>query len=177
MNAHRDALISPCGAYRYWLCRLWNTSLPIGLVCMINPSTADAKVDDATIRSLMRRGQFWGWGGFYVVNLFALRSSDPKALRHATDPIGPDNDTHIARLATTHVSTLQRPCVVAWGAASTIPRPTLDARAKPVLALLRTHGDVYCLARTADGSPTHPSARGTHRIPDNAPLALYQAKT
>lgn len=175
-GVERDALISPCGKFRYWLSRIWDRSRPMGFVCMVNPSDADAKKDDPTVQSLMRRARLWGWGGFWIVNPCAFRSSHPSDLLTAPDPIGPENDSHISRLAAESVASGGR-MVVAWGSSVDFDdpgtRPALRGRSKAVLALLLAHGDVYRLGRTADGSPTHPMARGKHRVPDDAPLELH----
>jgi hypothetical protein len=77
-NATRkNALLSACGYYRYWLSREWDDSLPIVTFIMMNPSTADAFNDDATIRKCVGFAKAWGFGRIRVVNLFALRSREP----------------------------------------------------------------------------------------------------
>jgi len=81
----RDALISPCSQYRYWLLRRWSNR-PLATFVMLNPSTADANSDDATIRKCMGFADAWGLGGIWVVNLFALRSTNPYGL--VSDEVG-----------------------------------------------------------------------------------------
>jgi hypothetical protein len=76
------AVISDCGRYRYLLRRTWDYKKPRALICMLNPSTADAKQDDATIRSCVRLLSSIGYGSFEVVNVFAHRATDPKELGH-----------------------------------------------------------------------------------------------
>src|ERR1700680_305374 len=88
----RDAVLSDCGVYRYLLRRVWDRDKIRVLIVMLNPSTADAQVDDATIRSLFRLCRRLGYGSFEVVNLFAFRATDPDELFKATDPIGPLNE-------------------------------------------------------------------------------------
>ena len=46
----RHALMSNCGQYRYELTRIWDPSRSVLTWCLLNPSTADAKIDDHTIR-------------------------------------------------------------------------------------------------------------------------------
>src|SRR5437870_2889354 len=89
--AERDAKISDCGRYRYTLTRRVGVGGPLVWV-MLNPSTADAEVDDPTIRRVMKFTEASDCGLAIVVNLFALRSPSPKALRGHADPVGPDND-------------------------------------------------------------------------------------
>ena len=64
---------------------------------MLNPSTADASTDDATIRRVLRFSDDWDYGSVRVVNLFAYRSTQPRLLWTLDDPIGPMNDEHIQR--------------------------------------------------------------------------------
>jgi hypothetical protein len=96
-----SAIMSPCGTYRYALSRnletprLFNAVTQRCLFVMLNPSTADASTDDATIRRCKAYASSWSYHVLDVVNLFALRSTDPTALREHTDPVGPDNDSHI----------------------------------------------------------------------------------
>src|SRR5215510_5582686 len=88
----RDAVLSDCGRYRYMLRRTWDHSKPRVLFVMLNPSTADAEIDDATIRSCIRLAKGAGYGSFEVVNLYALRATDPAELQRADDPVGPKNN-------------------------------------------------------------------------------------
>lgn len=106
----KDAVISPCGRYRYRLSRTWDArKLPLVWI-MLNPSTADAEVDDPTIRRCVSFSKREGAGGLEVLNLFALRAPDPKQLRVAPDPIGPDNDEWIRQVLHPHTRV-----VAAWG--------------------------------------------------------------
>jgi hypothetical protein len=117
---------------------------------MLNPSTADALEDDATIRRLAGRNGFArreGAGGIVVVNLFALRSTDPRALAKHPDPVGPLADVFI-RSAVAQGSGV----VVAWGAA-----PVAVERGKAVVRALAGRGvALSCLGTTSTGQPRHP---------------------
>src|SRR3989449_11540410 len=93
-----DACFSRCGTYRYALWRRWAAG-PQVLFVMLNPSTADAQRDDPTIRRCIGFARRWGCGGIEVVNLFALRATDPRRLRYTRDPVGPENVAHLARAA------------------------------------------------------------------------------
>lgn len=139
----RGAEISPCGTYRY---RLWRV-LPDGdgtvLFVMLNPSIADALVDDPTIRRCIGFAKAWGYKRLEVANLFALRATDPAHLAQATDPIGPANDFWLA-----HVTALAHRTIAAWGAHS-----FARDRAGQVADLLT---GARCLGVTADGHPRHP---------------------
>ena len=47
---------------------------------MLNPSTADATVNDPTIRRCLGFAHTWDYGGMVAVNLFAYRATHPRAL-------------------------------------------------------------------------------------------------
>ena len=104
-----DAVISACGLYRYTLTRAWDDKKPSVAWCMCNPSKADGMKDDATLRRIVDFSRRWDYGSLVVVNLFAFRSTDPKELLSATDPIGPNNDMYIEK------ETKGRLVVCAWG--------------------------------------------------------------
>jgi hypothetical protein len=65
---------------------------------MFNPSTADDKKDDPTIRRLIGFAKSWGYGGIYVGNIYAYRSTSPSEIKKTLDPTGPENKTHIKNL-------------------------------------------------------------------------------
>lgn len=144
----RDAVLSECGTYRYLLRRTWDAAKPRALFVMLNPSTADAEIDDATIRSCIRLSKGLGYGSFEVVNLFAFRATDPADMAKATDPIGPNNDWTIeAALLRCDIA------ICAWGAH---PMAGGD-RGRQVRSLLRSRRSaVFCLGKTKAGAPKHP---------------------
>lgn len=141
------AEFSPCRTYRYALTRTWDTRrLPLAFV-MLNPSTADAFIVDPTVRRCLGFAQRWGAGGLLVLNVYGLRSADPRVLRRHPDPVGPQNDAIIvARLA----EPIAR-VVGAWGAHAD------PGRARYVVDLIRQAGHrPVCLGRTQAGAPRHP---------------------
>ena len=93
------AEFSACGRYRYKLWRVWDAAQPPVMFIMLNPSTADAKQNDPTIRRCIGFARDWGYGGVRVGNLYAWRTPYPSALRYAPDPIGKGNDTALHELA------------------------------------------------------------------------------
>lgn len=145
MSMPNNAVISPCGKFRYFLKRQWgnrNPPSPVTFV-MLNPSTADASQDDATIRKCVGFSRLWGFDALCVVNLYAYRATDPKELSKAHYPVGEENDTYL-RIAAGGKT------VAAWGCHAQ------KTRASEVMKILRETGDVYCLGRTQMGFPKHP---------------------
>jgi hypothetical protein len=142
-----SAVLSPCGTYRYQLRRQWGDDLTCGWV-MLNPSTADADVNDPTIRRCISFARSWGYDGIIVVNLFALRATNPRQLKVHPDPIG-ENDRYIES-AVTEMDMV----ICAWGA-----HPFAAKRAPKVIDILRKYRacpEVCCLGTTRDGLPRHP---------------------
>lgn len=149
-----SATLSPCGTYRYTLTRAWATG-PFALWIMLNPSTADADMDDPTIRRCMAFSRTWDFAGCTVVNLFALRATKPGDLLDHPDPVGPENNSALWDAVTLPGHGL---VVAAWGTVPSIPgRIRLFARPDYVLRLCeRSRRTVHCLGRTASGQPRHP---------------------
>jgi hypothetical protein len=117
------------------------------LFVMLNPSTADAFFEDPTIRRCMSFARSWGFDILEVVNLFALRSTDPHTLYEHADPIGPDNDGQIAEaIARSDL------VIAAWGAHGKIRE-----RNKHVLAAICKTHDVHALkVSQKTKAPYHP---------------------
>jgi hypothetical protein len=137
--------------YRYLLTRIWDPAQPIACWIMLNPSTADHATNDATLTRVVKFTADAGCGGLAIVNLFALRSTDPRALRDHPDPVGPHNDSFIRQA----VKNATGPVIAAWGA-----QGTLHGRADTVNALLTsTSTGRNCYGTTSDTSghqPRHP---------------------
>ena len=146
-----EAVFSACGRYRYRLSRRWSAEGGDVVWIMLNPSRADAGTDDPTIRRCIAFSRHWGYGGMVVVNLFALCATHPAALHGVPDPVGPQNDAHIAAaFRGTHDSpSAARDIVAAWGA-----HPLAAGRSALVLAA--AGGNVLCLGTTQAGHPRHP---------------------
>jgi len=143
-----SAIISACGQYRYTLTRdphdLHTTAGP-ALFIMLNPSTADASLDDPTIRRCRGFAKYWDCAGIVVANLYALRATDPSALWVHPDPIGEENDYWLAQLIREHETV-----VCAWGAHA---RPDRVAALRSMFHWLSRP---MCLGITKSGAPRHP---------------------
>ncbi|MBR1088768.1 DUF1643 domain-containing protein [Bradyrhizobium manausense] len=146
-----SAIISACGTYRYELRRIWNDSKPPCVLGMLNPSTADAEIDDPTITRCVRRAAASGFGSLIVWNLGAGRATDPKVWKQMRDPIGPQNSMHIRRIL---VECRERKglALVGWGA-----HGSHMGCAEIAIAIANEVGVIlHCLGVTKDGQPKHP---------------------
>jgi hypothetical protein len=132
--------------WRYALWRAWDPDRPTVAFVGLNPSTADETLDDPTIRRCIGFAKSWGYGGLYMLNLFAFRATDPADMKAAADPVGPYNDEAL--------SYRQSRCqltVAAWGV-----HGGFKGRADHVLSHVLVSDAVYCLGKTKDGFPKHP---------------------
>lgn len=158
-----QATFSPCRRWRYSLSReivdphfgcldedeRGGTVTFVGL----NPSTADETTDDPTIRRCIRFARDWGFDRLVMVNLYALRSTDPRGLWTADDPVGPEND-HALSLAFGGSNKI----IAAWGA---------HARANRLAQFADTFAgwQFWALGVTKDGAPRHPLYMRADSIP------------
>lgn len=161
----KDALISDCEQYRWWLSRKWGRGKRTCVFVMLNPSTADALEDDATIRRCVGFAEREGCNILKVVNLFAYRTTYPYELPKAADPIGhPQNDEYIIG-AVEDADVL----IVAWG-----ENGAFEDRDQEVMKILHDYApvDVQCLGVTRSGCPKHPV-----RLRKDTPLEVYEGRT
>lgn len=141
------AVFSVDREYRYRLWREWSTGEGTCTFVMLNPSTADECILDPTVRRCVGYAKDWGYQRLEVANIFALRSTQPRALYGVADPVGPENDDAILGACRG-----ARIVVAAWG-----DHGKLRDRGETVLAMLKSYGiAVYHLGLTAGGRPRHP---------------------
>ncbi len=127
--------------YRYALWRIWNDKLPLVAIVGLNPSTANETSDDPTIRRVKSFAKGWGYGGFYMLNLFAFVTPYPYELKKCDNPLG-DNNEWLQKIG----SKCER-IIFAYG------NFDVFGRDEDVAAMFN---DVYCLGRNKNGSPKHP---------------------
>ena len=175
----RSADLSPCGTFRWTLTRAWGAG---GRVCFIglNPSTADHRVDDPTVRRWSRFAQAWGYGEFVAVNLYPFRSPSPADCRRWSrwDENGPDwyaRDALQAGLDVIVREAKNAALVVACWGAGAWDEDWIEHVIENIQTDVAPWPDIYCFARSQDGSPVHPMARGRHRVPDDAQPQLWRA--
>lgn len=152
MFTEAAATFSPDRVYRYNLERTWRPEGDRMLFIMLNPSTADAFVLDPTVRRCKGFAEREHCGSLEVVNLFALRSTDPKALYGHPDPVGPDNRDAIE-------AAIDRSdfVVAGWGThAERLAETVANQPAQIAESLDGTGKPLFCLGRTKGGHPRHP---------------------
>jgi hypothetical protein len=142
---NRSAIISPDGVYRYSLSRSGWMGDGTLIWLLLNPSTADASVDDPTIRRVIGFTQREGYAEAVILNLFALRSTNPDVLVDHPDPVGEINDRYLV------TQTCSRRVVCAWGA-----HPVAAERGRTVMHDALRFSTPLCLGVTAGGQPRHP---------------------
>lgn len=142
----RSASFSPCRRYRYTLWRTWDALTPskgYAMIVGLNPSTADEKEDDPTIRRCIAFAQAWGFESLCMTNLFAYRATYPADMLAQTDPVGDENDATLRTMAE-RAGVL----VAAWG-----NHGAHRARGEAVRRMLPS---LHYLRLTKEGNPGHP---------------------
>lgn len=160
----RHAQFDGSRTYRYLLRRAWAEELPRLTFVMLNPSTADEAVEDATIRRCIGFAKREGAGRLDVVNLFAYRSTFPRELARAAEPVGTENDDFLE----TALHGAEK-VIVAWGDGhpSREFQRLLSTRTAAIAARLLARG-ALCFGRTRRGNPRHPV-----RLPRDQPLEVW----
>ena len=127
--------------YRYALWRVWDEQKNKLIFIGLNPSSADEQVNDRTTHKVMHLANSWGFGGVYLLNVFAYITPYPEELYQSKDPIG-ENDEKLAAY-----SPVADDVLFAWGAN--------DIRARETL-IFKLFPKGYCIGQNQDGSPKHP---------------------
>jgi hypothetical protein len=141
-----SAVFDVSESYRYSLWRAWSAYQLRIVFVLLNPSTADDRKNDPTIRRCIGFARAWKFGSLEVVNLFAYRATNVRELFKIDDPIGEENDYYLMKAVERCLTV-----VVGWGT-----RGALFGRDHQVMSLLAGRKDVYCLGITKDGQPRHP---------------------
>lgn len=157
--------------YRYSLTRVIDRkNNKRAVFWMLNPSTADANTDDLTIKRCIHFAKREKCGILEVVNLFAYRETNPDNLRNLgkMEAIGEENLKYIT-LALDAAAIV----IVAWGENGKIQRRAKDPE---ITRLLDEYAHkIYCLGKTKDGHPRHPSRLRNDQIiinfRDNTPIS------
>lgn len=143
------AIFSDGRWYRYVLEREWDASLPPMMMIGLNPSTADERRLDPTLRKVIGYARREGCGKVCMTNLFALRATDPLAMRANPHPVGDENDTWLTAMAW-DTKAADGLIVCGWGT-----HGIHQGRDRAVRALLKDY-PLKALKITQGGHPSHP---------------------
>lgn len=141
VQEERGAEFSEDRKHRYALWRIWDKSKPLIMFIGLNPSKANEVDSDNTVTRVRNFAMNWGYGGFYMMNLFAYVSTDPRRLVSCKDNTLNDSWLNTVRKSCKDV-------VFAWGAFK-----QAKERSKKVIEMFP---DALALKITKDGSPWHP---------------------
>jgi hypothetical protein len=147
----KGAEFSYCRNYRYVLYRIWSQDLPKISFIGLNPSTANEQSDDPTIRRVRSFARNWGYGGFYMLNIFAWVTAYPEELLKCPDPVA-ENDKWLKK-----IGDLSKDVLFAWGSFKEAKQ-----RASVVIPMFP---EALCFLKNKDGSPVHPLYQPLNRIP------------
>lgn len=150
---YAGAKLSGLAKYRFSLVRIWDADKPFTSWICLNPSTADATKDDATVRKIRGFSERWGYGGFALFNLLAYRTTDPAQLTRALvegSVYAPENSAANIMAAAHRMSGRENP-VLAWGNIAIVEFRLLALEVVKLCPFPRV------LSLTRSGSPRHPS--------------------
>lgn len=149
-----SAVISECGHYRYRLSREVQSEGKTFAFFGINPSTADASLDDATVRKWRGFSLRNGARRFLVGNVFSYRATDVNTL--ATVQV--EGDEHWPNIfQIIEDADVLVPC---WGARGKVP-PRLHPYIDDLLNEILSSGKpVLHFGKTSSGDPKHPLMLG-----------------
>ena len=137
---------------RYSLNREWDKSKNKILYIMLNPSLADDKNDDPTIRRLINFTKKFNYGGFLVGNIFSTITPNPKEI----DKSKGMSDKNFEKLLNLINKVDQ--IVYAWGNSVEEPQLLKELILSP-----------KCFGKNLNGTPKHPLY-----LPKNSKLIDYR---
>jgi len=146
-----DAMMSADGRYRQRMRRWLGDSFPDRYIVFIgmNPSTADASVDDPTCAREWNFARRVGFTGMVKCNVGDYRATHPKMLvQPGVEAVSPANLPTIREAARGAGRV-----VLCHGKLNKALAPA----GREIVAALRAEGiDLWCFGTNADGSPKHP---------------------
>lgn len=159
--------------------RRWSDG-PTAIVIGHNPSVGDAYKDDPTIKWWIRWFQHYGFGGFRALNLYPFVTSDPVECRRKADWAATDDWSARDSLLFVNLPILveeakgARQLFACWGNIAT-DWDWVEHVVEEIQSGVAPYPDIWCWGKTKSGAPTHPMARGKHRIDPLAEPILWRA--
>lgn len=158
----RSAVFNKERTHRFVLSRIWDDKFSKILFIGLNPSTADGLEDDATVRRLINFAKDWGYGGFYLCNLFSFIATEQEDLKAWYDPLSHGQEIKALKENILYLKRYKKICsthVKCWGAGA-FPSDTQ-------FRIHRLFPDAQCFGHTKDRHPKHPLylASDTQLIP------------
>jgi len=150
-----SAIISECGKYRY---RLERELGPVGLIIAafgVNPSKADAIIDDQTVNKWMGFGRRNSGRKIIIGNPHGYRATDVNELAGVSDPVGPDNWEHLRQIIAD--ADILWPC---WGSRNKLPQELHTNLYRLKQLIFESGKPVMILGLTKSGDPKHPLMLG-----------------
>lgn len=147
------ANFSPCRKWRYTLYRdlqegqLFAPQPKRVQFVGLNPSTADEKKNDPTVRRCMNFARDWGFTAMWMTNVFGFRATDPRVMQQQEDPQGKDNTDWILDVA--KIADL---VVCCWG----VHGDHMQWGQHIAAILINQNIPIHCLGTTFNGQPKHP---------------------
>jgi len=129
--------------YRYVLWRLWSKSKPYVLFIGLNPSSANNKDNDPTVRRLISLCRSNEFGGFSLCNLFGIITPNPRVIHNTPDPILNQDGYIQAHHNKSDIT------IFMWGSFK-------EARERAAVIIDLYGEGAMCFKQNADGSPIHP---------------------
>lgn len=176
----RRSAFFPWPDIRRALGRRWGPG-PIACVIGCNPSNAGADRDDPTSLWWNRWFAHWGFGGYDAVNFYSFVSSDPNECRERVRAAfagewGDRDELFANRDYVTRKAKAADQVFVCFGnIANEIDHEWNETVLEEIQTGEAPWPDLWCWGTTKTGAPTHPMARGKHRIdPLQAPI-LWRA--
>lgn len=158
-TSQSSAVFSEDYLNRFTLVRRWGkgpVKKRLVSICL-NPSFADATINDPTVYGMMKRARAGGFDEYVMLNMFPFRSTDPAGLLTADLSGLADNDGTILRYCDYRMNPETFTLVVlGWGTGGAA-RKLVEKYHPHVLGLLdAVRCSPWCYAINQDGTPKHP---------------------
>jgi len=145
----------------------------------VNPSTADDKHDDPTVKNIKKIAQNNGYDGVAILNLYPLICTSPNDLPDAADAkIHYQNKQTIAA-AIQHCEKFCRTPLTVWCAWGDLikKRDYLKKFSSEIIKLFPENTNYVCISKTKSGNPSHPlyQKSDSELVPYNIAIKLEES--